>query len=251
MVAVVHSKGEVMEAHLEHTSLARLDESLLTHIPPFSLLHHDQIREIIDQATVRRYVEGTAVFREGDPAYRFFMVLDGYIRVLRVTPGGEQVISLHIPSGQLFGFAKAIGRDTYPATAMTASEAIILSWPMQVWDYFVTSYPGFSSETYKIVGERMGELNMRVVEMATQQVEQRVANTLLRLVNQTGRKVEGGIEVDFSITRQDLSEMTATTLHTISRLLSAWEKQGLVKSRRKHIVVSNPQRLVVLGQDHG
>jgi CRP-like cAMP-binding protein len=151
----------------------------------------------------------------------------------------------------LFGFAKAIGRDTYPATAMTASEAIILSWPMQVWDYFVTSYPGFSSETYKIVGERMGELNMRVVEMATQQVEQRVANTLLRLVNQTGRKVEGGIEVDFSITRQDLSEMTATTLHTISRLLSAWEKQGLVKSRRKHIVVSNPQRLVVLGQDHG
>lgn len=240
-----------MDDYIAQRSLTRLDESLLTHIPPFSLLSHEQIREILDQAMVRRYGEGITVFNEGDPADRFFMVLDGYIRVVRVTLAGEQIISLHIPSGQLFGIARAIGRETYPATAITASEAIILSWPTTVWDHFVVSYPGFSSETYKILGLRMGELNMRVVEMATQQVEQRVANTLLRLVNQTGRKVADGIEVDFSITRQDLSEMTATTLHTISRLLSAWEKHGLVKSRRKHIVVSNPQGLVALARDHG
>lgn len=87
---------------------------------------------------------------------------------------------------------------------------------------------------------------MRVMEMATQQVEQRVANALLRLINQTGRPVEDGIEVDFPITRQDLSEMTATTLHTVSRLMSKWEKQGLVSSRRKRIIVSDPHGLVVL-----
>ncbi|AUG55562.1 Crp/Fnr family transcriptional regulator [Thalassospira marina] len=239
-----------MENQSEHKSLARLDESLLTHIPPFSRLKDFQIREILDHAIARRCAEGVTVFTEGDPAERFYMLLDGYIRVLRITPAGEQVISLHIPSGQLFGIAKAIGRDTYPATAITASEAIILSWPTTMWDHFVADYEGFSSETYKVVGQRMGEINMRVVEMATQQVEQRVANTLLRLVEQTGRKVKDGIEVDFSITRQDLSEMTATTLHTISRLLSAWEKKGLVKSRRKHIVVSDADGLVVLGQHH-
>ena len=94
----------------------------------------------------------------------------------------------------------------------------------------------------------MGELNNRVVEMATQEVEQRIANALLRLVNQTGRKVENGIEIDFPITRQDLSEMTGTTLHTVSRLLSAWEKQGLVESRRKRIVVREPHELVLLSQ---
>lgn len=237
-----------MENQSEHKSLARLDESLLTHIPPFSRLKDSQIRDILDHASARRCAEGVTVFREGDPAERFYMLLDGYIRVLRITAAGEQVISLHIPSGQLFGIARAIGRDTYPATALTASEAIILSWPTTLWDHFVREYEGFSSETYKIVGQRLGEINMRVVEMATQQVEQRVANTLLRLVDQTGRKVKDGIEVDFSITRQDLSEMTATTLHTISRLLSAWEKKGLVKSRRKHVVVSNADGLMALGR---
>lgn len=235
-----------MSESTDRQTLPRLDESLLTHIPPFSRLERRRIREILDLATSRRYDEGVTVFDEGAQAERFYMLLDGYIRVIRVTSTGEQVISLHIPAGQLFGIAKALGRDTYPATAVTASQAIVLSWPTRVWDGFVRDYDGFSTETYKTVGQRIGEMNTRIVEMATQQVEQRVANALLRLINQTGRKVEEGIEIDFPITRQDLSEMTGTTLHTVSRLLSAWEKQGLVQSKRKRITVTDAHRLVLI-----
>ncbi len=232
-------------------TLPRLDESLLTHLPPFSKLEKREIRTILDQATSRRYDEGVAIFDEGAPAERFFMLLDGYVRVVRVTLTGEQVTALHIPAGQLLGIAKAIGRETYPATAMTATESIVLSWPTRLWDGFVADYNGFATETYKTVGDRMGEIHNRVMEMATQQVEQRVANALLRLINQTGRKVSDGIEIDFPITRQDLSELTATTLHTASRLLSAWEKQGLVQSKRKRIKVLDPHALVVISQPKG
>jgi CRP-like cAMP-binding protein len=223
-----------------------LDESLLSHVPPFSKLDTWQIREILDHASTRRYDEGVAIFEEGYEADRFFMLLDGYIRVVRITPSGEQVIALHIPSGQLFGMAKALGKTTYPATAVAASDSLALSWPMRLWGSFGAKYDGFASETYKTIGFRVGEMNARIMEMATQQVEQRIANTLLRLINQTGRTVEGGIEIDFPITRQDLSEMTGTTLHTVSRTLSAWEKQGLVQSGRKRIMVRDPHKLVVL-----
>lgn len=226
----------------------RLDESLLSHLPPFSRLERREIRTILDQSTSRRYDEGVAIFEEGAEAERFFMLLDGYVRAIRITQTGEQVTALHIPAGQLLGIAKALGRDRYPATAVTATEAIVLSWPMRLWDVFVSEYDGFATETYKTVGTRLEEINNRLVEVATQQVEQRVANAVLRLINQTGRKVEGGIEIDFPITRQDLSEMTATTLHTVSRLLSGWEKQGLVQSKRKRITVLDPHALVVLSQ---
>ncbi|SDW98261.1 Crp/Fnr family transcriptional regulator [Litoreibacter albidus] len=224
----------------------RLDESLLTDLPPFSKLSAREIREILDQASSRRYDEGVTVFEEGFDAGRFFLLLDGYVRVVRITPEGEQVIALHIPTGQLFGIAKALGHDTYPATAITAAESIVLSWPMHLWDDFVARYDGFATETYKTVGTRMKDMNNRVVEMATQQVEQRIACAILRLINQTGRKVDGGIEIDFPITRQDLSEMTGTTLHTVSRMLSAWEKQGLVSSARKRITVLKAHELVLL-----
>lgn len=224
----------------------RLDESLLANVPPFSKLDGRQIREILDLASSRRYDEGVAVFEEGQDATRFFMLLDGYIRVVRITPGGEQVIALHIPSGQLFGIAKALGHTRYPATAVTAAESIALSWPTRLWDQFVAEYDGFSTETYKTVGSRVGEMNNRIMEMATQQVEQRIANVVLQLINQTGRKVDLGIEIDFPITRQDLSEMTGSTLHTVSRTLSAWEKQGMVASGRKRITVCAPHQLVLL-----
>lgn len=237
-----------METAKRSSAHAKLDESLLNHLPPFSKLDRMQIREILDLVSSRRYDAGVAVFEEGHDADRFFLLLDGYIRVVRITADGEQVIALHIPSAQLLGFAKALGRDTYPATAITAAESIALSWPMRLWDDFSTKYAGFATETYKTVGQRVGEMNTRIVEMATQQVEQRIANALLRLINQTGRKVPNGIEIDFPITRQDLSEMTGTTLHTVSRMLSAWEKQGLVESTRKRIVVCDPHQLVILSQ---
>jgi len=227
----------------------KLDESLLTHLAPFAGLARSQIREILEQAVSRRYDEGETVFHEGDAADRFFLLLDGYIRVVRVSPQGEQVTVLHIPPGELFGIADAFKKTHYPASAVTASQIIALSWPMRLWAEFEIRYDGFTGASNRTIGRRMSEMHDRIVEMATQQVEQRVANALLRLINQMGRKTDRGIEVDFPITRQDLSEMTGTTLHTVSRLLSAWEKRGIVESRRKHIVVSQPHELVIVAEN--
>jgi CRP-like cAMP-binding protein len=228
------------------TTLPSLDESLLSGLPPFSRLSRGEIREILAAAKPQLYPEGTPVFGEGLPADRFFLLLDGFIRVIRTTPDGEQIIALHIPPGQLFGIATALGRDTYPATAMAATESLALGWPARLWADFAARYDGFATETYRTVGVRLGEFQSRVTELATRAVEQRVAAALLRMANQTGRRTESGIEIAFPVTRSDIAEMTGTTLHTVSRLLSAWERDGIVRSTRRHITVTAPHRLVVL-----
>ncbi|MBW4982272.1 Crp/Fnr family transcriptional regulator [Mameliella sp. CS4] len=231
--------------------MPKLDESLLIGLPPFSLLARSQIREILDQAVSRRYDEGTAIFREGHDADRFFLLLDGYLRVIRSTPGGDQIIVLHISPGQLFGIAPALQRDTYPATSIAAAESLALSWPVRLWSEFTANYPGFATESYKTLGQRLGQIQETLTEMATQAVEKRVASALLRMVHQSGRKVDTGIEIAFPVTRQNISDMTGTTLHTVSRLLSAWQKDGIVESSRKRIVVTDPHRLVVLSDLQG
>ncbi len=224
----------------------KLDESLLTDLPPFQNLTRAQIREILDAAQTARFDAGQAVFTEGMPVDRFYLLLDGHIRVQRTTPGGDQIIALHISSGQLFGIGAALGYKTYPATAVAADECIVLSWPNRLWPDFTARYDGFATQTYKVVGARVAEMQNMIADMATKQVEQRIACAILRLITQMGRKVEGGIEIDFPITRQNISDMTGTTLHTVSRLLSAWEKDGIVASARKKITVTAPHRLVLL-----
>lgn len=228
--------------------MAKLDESLLTGLPPFSRLDRPQIREILDGAVSRRYEEGKPIFNEGHEADRFFLLLDGYLRVVRTTPGGDQIIVLHISPGQLFGIAPALQRDTYPASAIAAAESIALSWPVHLWQDFTAKYPGFATESYKTLGQRLGQIQETLTEMATQAVEKRVASALLRMVNQSGRKTEVGIEIAFPVTRQNISDMTGTTLHTVSRLLSAWEREGIVESTRKHITVTDPHALVLLSE---
>ena len=74
------------------------------------------------------------------------------------------------------------------------------------------------------------------------------SRTLLRLVKQSGKKVDHGIEIDFPISRQDIAQMTGTTLHTVSRTLSAWEARGLVESSRQKIIVREPHKLFVLAE---
>ena len=225
-----------------------LDASLLVDLPPFAELEEAQIRTVLDLAQPRLYEAGATVFEEGTLATTFYLLLDGCIRVVRLAPEGEQVIALHIPSGHLFGIASALGHTTYPATAVAAGECLCLGWPMKHLQVFLREYPGFSAGLFGSVGQRVQDMNNRILEFATQQVEQRVANTLLRLINQSGRKVENGIEISFPITRQDISEMTGSTLHTVSRLLSAWEREGVVKSKRRKIVVVDPHRLVALAR---
>jgi CRP/FNR family transcriptional regulator, nitrogen oxide reductase regulator len=226
--------------------LPKLDPSLLTQVPHFARLDLGHIREILDLSHPKRFDAGAHIFDEGMIADRFFLLLDGYVRVIRITPQGEQIIALHIPPGELFGIAPALGHSHYPATAMAAVDCVVLCWPATLWHDFVHRFEGFGPATSRNVGQRVAEMNERIIEMATQQVEQRIAHAVLRLINQSGRKTDDGIEIAFPITRQDLSEMTGTTLHTVSRLLSAWEKAGFVKSERRKIVVTKPHQLVLI-----
>lgn len=221
----------------------KLDVSLLKKLPAFRLMTDSQLQEVLDQARLRRFAPRATVFGEAQEAEHFFLLLDGHIRVERVNENGDNVISLHIPPGQLFGIARALGRDTYPASAIAVSECLLLSWPTPLWTEFTARYEGFATEAYKVVGQRFTEMNNRVMELATQHVEQRVACALLRLMQQHGRPSASGIQIAFPVTRKVLSEMTGSTLHTVSRLLSRWERQQIVSSQHRHIHVLDANRL--------
>lgn len=228
--------------------MSKLDESLLKTLPPFSRLSPSEIAEIVDLSTRKNWTEGDTIFRQGEDADRFYLLLDGSIRVVRLTPGGDQIVPLHIPAGQLFGIAPALGRDTYPADSVAAVDCVTLCWPSRHWATFVERYDGFASESWRTIGARMAELHDRIDELSTRAVEQRVASVVLRLVRQYGHKVDIGIEITLPITRATIADMTGATLHTVSRLLSAWEKQGIVASKRKHITVTDAHRLVLIAE---
>lgn len=226
-----------------------LDRSLIAGLPAFAGLDPGEIDAVLSRARSSRFPKDSEVFSQGEEATSFFFLLAGHIRVVRTSPEGHQVIARYINEGELFGIAVAMGRSTYPASAVAAVDCVVLAWPNSAWPDLQSRAPAFGASVYQTIGARLVETQAQVMEMSTQQVEQRVAHALLRIVSQSGRKSAKGIEIDFPITRQDIAEMTGTTLHTVSRLLSSWEDQGIVRSGRQKVIVTDPHALMLVAEN--
>jgi CRP-like cAMP-binding protein len=226
-----------------------LDRSLIAGLPPFKGMAAQDLDYVLKQGRASRYPKDKAIFEQDAEADNFFLLLNGHIRVVRGTAEGHQIVVRYISEGELFGIATAIGRTTYPASAFAAVDCVVIAWPNALWAEFTARFPSFGANAYGTIGTRLQESHTRVVEMATEQVEQRIAHALLRLIRQSGRKTEDGIRIDFPITRQDIAEMTGSTLHTVSRVLSAWETRGLVRSGRQKVTVTDPHGLVLIAEN--
>lgn len=219
--------------------MAALDRTLVKSLPLFQKMSDLELDTLLTRATVRRVPQNEAVFEQGATADFFFLLLNGRLKVTQVTKDGQQIIVRVVNPGDLFGFARALQRSDYPGTATAATESLVLAWPTELWNIFVEKNPHLAVNALHTIGQRLDEAHTRIREMSTEEVERRVAHTVLRLAEQAGKPESGGIRIDFPISRQDIAEMTGTTLHTVSRILSAWEGRGLVVGGRQKLTLKD------------
>ena len=226
---------------------ASIDTSLVKSLALFEKMSDAELADILSTASSRRYAAGTAVFEQGQAAEQFFVLLHGRLRVTQVNAEGQQTIVRMVNPGDLFGIAKALRRPDYPGTASAVMESLALAWPMASWDVILERHPAVAINAMQTMGQRLQEAHAKVRELSTEEVERRVAHTVLRLASQSGKKEAGGIRIDFPVTKQDIAEMTGTTLHTVSRILTAWEAADLVQGGRQKLLVKDPHRLLLIG----
>jgi len=222
-----------------------IDRSLVEGFQLFENMTPEAIDAVIATATSRRYPAGEAIFEQGDAADNFFVLLHGRLRVTQVNAEGQQIVIRMVNPGDIFGIAKALHRTDYPGTSTAVKDSIVLVWPMSAWDDFMTAHPTLAVNAMRTMGARLQEAQTLMRELATEAVERRVAHTVLRLANQAGKKESDGVRIDFPLSKQDIAEMTGTTLHTVSRILTAWEAEGLVEGGRQKLLLRDPHELVL------
>ena len=222
------------------------DRSLISSLPFFDGFASELLDEVLAEARSQRTPKGAHVFTQGAEATSYFLLLHGRVRAYKVTAAGEQIVMRFVAPGELFGVAPAIGAKVYPANAVAAVESVVLVWPSANWSSLAARHPRLAGGMMRTLGERLEEAQTRIAEMSTQAVERRVANALLRLAAQGGRKEAEGVAFDFPISRQDIAEMTGTTLFTVSRVFTAWEAGGLIATGRQKIMIRDPHRLAIL-----
>lgn len=107
-------------------------------------------------------------------------------------------------------------------------------------------HPALAGNAMRVIGGRLQDAHRRLREISTEDVERRVAHAVLKLADEAGKASSAGTAIDFPLSRRDIAEMTATTLHTVSRIMSAWEAAGVVKGGRQRIAIRDRKRLQII-----
>ncbi|MGA9521996.1 MAG: Crp/Fnr family transcriptional regulator [Myxococcaceae bacterium] len=226
------------------------DIRLISQASPFRDLTDEARAEVV--ASARKVVlrPGQFLFREGARADSVYLVLSGRLKVLQTSNEGQSVVLRLAGPGELLALVAALGeRDEYPVSAQALQTCVAARWTGQDMWKLLERYPGIGAASLRLVLQRLQELQKQYRELATERVERRIARALLRLVRQAGTRVETGVRIDMPLTRQDLAEMSGTTLYTVSRVLSAWTERGLLESKRKLITLLRPHELVAIAED--
>ncbi len=226
-----------------------LDPALLRGMRLFAGLDAPALAEVIRFAQTRRVAKGATIFTQGDPAQTCHALIDGRLKIIQTGADGQQVVVRFIGPGEMFGTAAVFSGGRYPGDAVAMADCVEITWTAAAMTDLLQRHPRIGLNALDIVGSRLQEVQNRLREMSTEKVERRVAHTLLRLVRQAGCRTEQGVAIAFPLSRQDVAEMTGTTLHTVSRILSAWETRGIVESARQQIVICQPHVLVAIAED--
>ena len=215
----------------------------------FAALAPAALAEVRASARVKALEAGASYFREGDPAHSFFVLDTGSVKLTQLTPEGHQVVLHLIGPGDAFGGVAAIGGATYPITAEAVTDSSALEWSGEVMTSLMERHSRLAINALKFVAGRLHEFQVRYRQLATERVERRVARALLRLVQQSGRRIETGVLIDLPLSREDIAQMTGTTLFTVSRIISRFESEGLLEAGRQRMVIRQPHGLVKVADD--
>lgn len=224
-----------MPTQIDLTALAQV--CLFRNLPPRDLA------AIVETANLRSLAPRAILLRHGQPARAFYVLMRGRLKVGQRTPDGHETAARLLGPGEMVGGPALFGNATYPVTAAAIESSVVLCWTAAAISALVDRYPPLARNLMLAMANRIVELQDRVRELATESVHQRIARALLRLADQLGKPTPAGILIAARLSRQDLSDMTGTTLFTVSRTLSHWKRDGLVDTGRQKIILRQPHLL--------
>ncbi len=231
---VVSSVREVNVAFPEN--LAALCASAM-----FAGISKRELMEIASCARMRTFARDELLYIQGQAVRNLIVLQSGSVKHTQLSPNGDEVLL------RMSGMGEALNPQADPNTCNHSCSARAMeqcsAW---IWEYnrlqqLLDRYPQLRQNISRVLASRLHELEERFREVATEKVARRLALVMIRLLKQVGKQTEFGIHL--SLSREDLAQMTGTTLFTVSRLLSKWSEQGLVIPKREAVIVKDAEGL--------
>ncbi len=210
---------------------------ILQALPVFAGLSERDWEKVVDLFSERQYQKDDYIFLEGEAPEALFIIRSGKVKVLRHSTDGKDVVLRVCGPGNLLGTVAVFDGGGYPGTAQVIEPCVALVITRNDCLTLVNRYPVFALAVIADLGSRLRSSAEQIRSLAVERVEQRIARVLLKLAETAGSDAPEGRVIEMPLTRQDVADMTGTTVETAIRVMSKFRRQELIKTRRGKVVL--------------
>jgi CRP-like cAMP-binding protein len=212
--------------------------------PFFDALDPEALDDVLAAGRPRRFLARSIITNQGHPADHLFLVLSGGARSFFLTQGGQKLHVYSYPPGEMFGgMALVERRGEYFVTTEALKDTQTLVWERNTIRRIALQHPKLLDNALVIASDYLNVALATQVALSCYTARQRLAEVLVNLASGVGHRVSEGIELN--VRNEDLANASNLTTFTVSRLMSEWQRSGLIEKTRGKVLLPAPERLLL------
>jgi CRP-like cAMP-binding protein len=199
---------------------------------------------VLGVATSRRFPAHSLIASEGHSADKLFLMIEGRARTFTTTLKGVKVVLLWITTGEIAGGRALLSKPMeYLVSTETVTDSFVLVWNRSAILSLTRQYPRLVENALMIASDYVETCRDLHLAATYYTASQRVVRVLDSLAKGIGRRVVEGIEL--TVSNEELANEANVTIFTVSRLLSEWQRKGLLVKSRGRVVIRLPEATVL------
>ena len=215
----------------------------LAKVQIFTGLTGPEVAFLAQRATPHHFSPGETVFTEGEPCAGLYVVESGHVRIFKSSSSGrEQVLSIDGPGSSVAELPVFDGGN-YPASVSAVDDATLLFVSKRHFQALCLAHPQVALKVLSVVGARLRRLVGIIEELSFTTVRHRLALLLLHLARTEGKGTAAGLEVTLPVSNQELASQIGTVRELVSRTLSRFQSEGLVKIDGRSVIIHDLRAL--------
>jgi len=223
------------------TQMSKCEQCIVREFSSLKALNKEELLKMANCKTSYIIKKGDPIFEEGESVNGIYCIKDGICKLSKLSANGKDQIVKLVKPGELLGQRSMISDEPANLSAVALEDMEVCFIPKSEVLGFFNQNNQFSMNMMKSICGDLKDADDHMVSMAQKSVKERLAETLIYLEDTFGKNQDGSLHIQLS--REELAGMIGTATESCIRLLSEFNKSGLVELTGKKISILDKNKL--------
>ena len=217
---------------------------LLQSVSIFWDLNENDLGHIADKMVAKHFENGNYIFLEDSEGEQCFFVLEGSVKVTRLSKDGREVILAMLNEGDFFGEMSLLDGESRSANVIALEKTKVLTLDRNDFIAVVNDYPQIAVQLLKELARRLRKSDRQIASLSLSDAEKRIALCIIRFADEQGVIQNGKVSIPKTPIQQDIANMAGTSRETVSRALGLLEKEDLIERHGKELIILDYKKFI-------